>query len=117
CAHGVELDLASEKFGWLRESSADISTSNLRSQMEDDGYLFLREFWPREQVQTVRNTITEQLARLGFLNANTSRDEARSIPGKKVGRAMGNPLNQKNPLLHELLFGSRITSFFETFLN
>lgn len=85
--------------------------------MADDGYLFLRGFWPREKVQAVRDSLTAQLERLGFLRPGFPRDEARCIPGKEVGRAMGNPLNQHDPALRELLFGEQMMAFFGEFLG
>jgi hypothetical protein len=84
--------------------------------MEADGYLYLREFWPRAQVQAVRDSITRQLDALGFLQPGAPVDEAR-FHGREVGRAMGNPLNQQDPLLQNLVFGPRIIDFFQTFLG
>src|SRR5258706_14910181 len=104
-AHGVELDGSSEKFGWLRETGASADISVLRSQMRQDGYLFLRDFWARDRVQRVRDSLTSQLEQLGFLRAGASRDEARAVPDKAPGRATGNPLDQNDPVLRNLVFG------------
>ena len=116
CAHGLSLDLSPEKFGFLHETHASEEVSALRGRMLDDGYLYLREFWSRDVVQAVRDSVTGQLARLGFLPPATPPDEAR-FHGREVGRAMGNPLDQQDPLLRELVFGSRITDFFRSFLG
>ena len=113
---GKPLDLSPDRFGFFRESSANDETDDLRRQMAQDGYLYLRNFWNREQVQAVRDSITGQLEKLGFLRTGAPRDEAR-FNGREVGRAMGNPLNQHDPLLRDLLFGERITDFFEDFLG
>ena len=115
-AHGLPLDLRPEKFGFLHETRPDEPVADLRRRMEDNGYLYLREFWTRDQVQAVRDSITGQLAQLGFLKANSSPDEA-SFDGREVGRAMGNPLNQHDPRLRDLVFGPRITDFFQSFLG
>src|SRR5262245_11778338 len=104
-AHGVELDDAPGKFGWLAESKATEDIGVLRSRIRKDGYLFLRNFWPRQRVQQVRDSLTGQLDRLGFLQPGTPRDEVRAVPGKAPGRATGNPLDQKDPLLRNLVFG------------
>jgi len=116
CAQGVPLDLSPANFGFLKESRANEPVDVLRHQMEEDGYLYLREFWNRDQVQAVRDSLTGQLAKLGFLKAGSPPDEAR-FDGREVGRAMGNPLNQRDPLLRDLVFGSRITDFFASFLG
>lgn len=115
---GQSLDTSPEAFGWLKESATDgVPPADHRRQMEDDGYLFLRDFWPRDQVQTVRDSLTAQLARLGYFKADTPPDEARVNPAKEPGRAMGHPLDQKDKLLHELLFGERLLGFFSRFLG
>jgi hypothetical protein len=68
-AQGVSLDLSPDAFGFLKESSADEPVDRLHQQMEEDGYLYLREFWNRDKVQAVRDSLTGQLAKLGFLKA------------------------------------------------
>lgn len=88
----------------------------LRARMQSDGYLYLREFWSREQVQRVRDSITGQLHHLGFLAPGSVPDEA-VFGGREVGRAMGNPLDQRDPELRRLVFGPRILDFFAGFLG
>ncbi|MBC7369330.1 MAG: phytanoyl-CoA dioxygenase family protein [Undibacterium sp.] len=116
CANGLPLDLSPEKFGFLRETKPDEPVATLHQRMDDDGYLYLREFWSRDRVQAVRDSVTTQLARLGFLKPGTPPDEA-CFDGREVGRAMGNPLDQHNPLLRDLVFGAKITDFFQAFLG
>ena len=115
-ALGQRLDLSPEKFGFFRETHFNTERATMLQRMEDDGYLYLRDFWSRETVQLVRNSLTSQLDQLGFLRPESPIDEAR-FNGREVGRAMGNPLNQRDPLLRELVFGPRITDFFQTFLG
>jgi ectoine hydroxylase-related dioxygenase (phytanoyl-CoA dioxygenase family) len=54
---------------------------------------------------------------LGFLHPASLRDEARAVPGREVGRAMGNPLDQNDPALRALVFGDHIMSFFTRLLG
>ncbi len=115
-AQGLPLELSDDKFGFLVESNPAESPALLQERMEADGYLYLREFWPRAQVQAVRDSITRQLDALGFLQPGAPSDEAR-FHGHEVGRAMGNPLNQQDPLLQNLVFGPRIIDFFKNFLG
>lgn len=116
CAHGIPLDLGPDKFGFLHETHAGEDVAVMHRRMDENGYLHLREFWDREKVQAVRDSVTGQLARLGFLKPGTPPDEAR-FDGREVGRAMGNPLNQHDPLLRDLVFGPRIIDFFQSFLG
>ena len=115
---GVEINPAPTHLGFLRDTTpgAD-SIPALRERMQEEGYLFLRGFWERERVQAVRDSLTAQLERLGMLRPGSPRDEARGIPGREVGRAMGNPLDQHDPKLRELLFGERMLSFLREFLG
>lgn len=113
---GKPLDLVPDRFGFLEESTDTDHVDDLRRRIDEHGYLYLREFWDRERVQGVRDSLTSQLDRLGFLKPGTSRDDVR-FNGREVGRAMGNPLDQHDPLLRDLLFGERITQFFERFLK
>ena len=115
--HGVELDGSREKFGWLTESQPSADVSVLHTRIQRDGYLFLRDFWRRERVQEVRDSLTIQLERLGFLQPGAPRDEARAIPDRTPGRATGNPLDQGNPVLRNLVFGDEIMAFFRRFLG
>jgi hypothetical protein len=113
---GQPLDLSPDYFGFLQESRVDEGTDVMRRRMQDEGYLYLRNFWSRNAVQEVRNSLTGQLDRLGFLKPGATVDEAH-FNGREVGRAMGNPLNQKDPVVRDLVFGSHINDFFQTFLN
>lgn len=113
---GESLDLSPERFGFLRESSAVEAPQELRQRIDADGYLYLREFWDRSAVQEVRDSLIAQLQNMNFLKPGTDPDEA-LFNGREIGRAFGNPLNQRDPVLRGLLFGPRITEFFETFLG
>lgn len=118
CTLGVELPPSPHHFGFLRDTTPGANdVTALRARMENDGYVFLRNFWPRREVQAVRDSLTAQLDRLGFLPAGFPRDEARCLPDRAVGRAMGNPLDQHDPALRELLFGERMMRFFDDFLG
>ena len=112
---GQPLDLSQDRFGFFYETKIDEEIGVLRQRLKDDGYLYLRNFWSREAVQVVRDSLTSQLDRLGFLRPGAPRDEAR-FDGREVGRAMGNPLDQRDPVLRDLVFGPQITDFFQTFL-
>jgi ectoine hydroxylase-related dioxygenase (phytanoyl-CoA dioxygenase family) len=113
---GQPLDLSPDRFGFFRETDNDETTRVMRDRMDDEGYLYFRNFFSRDAVQLVRNSITRQLDRLGFLRPGSPVDEAQ-FNGREIGRAMGNPLDQRDPLLREMVFGERITDFFQEFLG
>ena len=113
---GHVLETSATSFGYLKGSSALEPVQSLVQKMDEDGYLYLKGFWHREQVQRVRDSITSELSTLGFLDSKYSINEAK-FAGREVGRALGNPLSQQNPFLRELLFGSHILNFFRQFLS
>jgi ectoine hydroxylase-related dioxygenase (phytanoyl-CoA dioxygenase family) len=113
---GHELDLSASRFGFFRETPTDEPMEIQHQQMQDDGYLYLRDFFERDAVQAVRDSLTRQLDELGFLRPGLPRDEAR-FNGREVGRALGNPLNQHDPLLRELIFGAPVLNYFAEFLG
>lgn len=113
---GHALDLSADRFGFFRETWVDESLDIQRRRMQEDGYLYLRDFFQREQVQKVRDSLTRQLEELGFLRPGTPRDEAK-FNGREVGRALGNPLDQHDPLLRNLIFGAPVLKFFAEFLG
>ncbi len=117
-AFGHRLDLSAHHFGWLTQSDLSAaSIAHLRDQAMSDGYLYFRDFWPRAQVQAVRNALVQQLWEKELLQPGTEKDACVAIPGHEIGRAMGHPLNQKTPQLQDLVFGDRIMTFFTEFLG
>ena len=115
-ALGHQLNLAPDRFGFFDETHVNGDVGEMRHRINNDGYLYVPRFWAREVVQSVRESLTRQLDQLGFLVPGTPPDDVR-FNGREVGRAMGNPLDQKNPLLRELVFGERISLFFQELLG
>ena len=115
---GVEIDTGRESFGFLRDSSDALPSPRvLRQRMKRDGYLYLRGFWKREEVKEVRLSILRQLRDLGFIDLSMPLEHGKAFAGKGAGRAFGNPLDQRNPKLLNLLYGDRMMSFFDRFLG
>jgi hypothetical protein len=74
---GRPLDTSEEAFGELRDSSYLLGDGEAtRARMEEDGYLFLRGFFRREDVLAARRIIVERLAEEGFLQAGADPMEA-----------------------------------------
>lgn len=43
-----------ERLGWLRPTSKDLPVDELRQRLHEDGYLFVKDLIPREDVLKVR---------------------------------------------------------------
>ena len=80
-----ELDLSSEKFGYL-ESSANLvgNPLALRARMEDEGYLFLPGLLNRDDVLAARRTCAERLAAKGLLDESRDIMDCIAKPGAQI---------------------------------
>ncbi|KAF2660789.1 hypothetical protein K491DRAFT_648511 [Lophiostoma macrostomum CBS 122681] len=90
--------LRPDQVGALKESSADLSTQELRRRYDQDGYIFLKGLLPREDVLKAREEYFKMLAPSGVLKPGTSAvdgifDDAKDkadFPGIGAGVADGN---------------------------
>ena len=114
---GHRLDTSEHNFGELRDSSYLLSDAEaLRTQVQEDGYLFLRGFFRRDDVLAVRREFVSRLAALGNLEPGT--DPMDAI--KRTG-GLAQPLPQDfgldNPQLKPLLYSPRILNFYRDFFG
>lgn len=120
---GHHLDTSSECFGVLC-SSIDIKddTHALHARIKRDGYLYLPEFWSREEVLKRRIMITDQLAKKGFLNLDYPIIDAvakENIDLTSVSTHFKNKDRQDSMFLEmsRLLFSGKIINFLESYLG
>lgn len=118
-ARGVDLPTGEADFGFLRPSEDLLGDGEaLRRRLDEDGYLYLRGFHPREEVAAVRGAIVRQLEGLGFLRPGTPPGEAWWNPEAPVPESARNhPLDQREPGLQRLLFGERLTGLLAELLG
>lgn len=76
-ACGKPVDVSTARFGWLRESNDALSDNGeLRHRLDVDGYLYLRDFLPRDQVQSAKTDVLNTFANEGILDPAYPVDEA-----------------------------------------
>jgi ectoine hydroxylase-related dioxygenase (phytanoyl-CoA dioxygenase family) len=130
-SRGYKLD--PNEFGFLEDSSAHIKDADyLRQKMADAGYLFLKGFFPRDEVLKARQEILDRFEEKGFLDRNHSSQEgvlANRIANERTAfaaTAAGNEvINKFNPVdiikgnqpLWDLLNEGRIMEFFGAFFG
>jgi len=118
-SRGVELPTGREHFGVLRESADALHhLDELRQRLDDDGYLYLPGFWSRESVREVRLSVLRQLAALGCLDPAKPFEEGWSnadVPPPAQART--SPLDQCDPRMMSLLYGSRLLNLFAALLG
>jgi len=117
-ASGYSLDLSENCFGELRESSYLIGDGEaLRSRMQEDGYLYLRGFFKRDDVMGVRRTIAEHLMANGYLIPGSDPMECLAKLPSDPGKVFRPDFAQENPVLHKLLYTGRIMDFYREFFG
>lgn len=113
-AQGQPLNTSPEAFGQLREYADSVDDPQpLRQSLAEDGYLFLRQFFDREPVRAARRSLLSQLDDQGFLLPGSDGDDASANPDRPTGRAFGNPLDQQDRAVRDLVFGQQMMSFFD----
>ncbi len=115
-AQGVELDTSPAKFGWLQESNDLLEEpQQLRQRAQSEGYLFLRNFFEREQVLEARRSLLSSLAQEGKLDMGADLMQGRVLPGANL--SFRPDLAQGNQLLHRVIYGERAMSFWDGFFG
>lgn len=114
---GHPLEVAADRFGWLRPTqSTDVT--ELRRALDADGYLYLPGFFERGEVVAARGEVLRQLSELGFLKPGAPVELGVFDPeNPPPAQARAHPLDQQNTLLQRLLFGERTMGFFARFFG
>ncbi|MFD2613462.1 phytanoyl-CoA dioxygenase family protein [Paenibacillus gansuensis] len=111
-----EFQLGSEELTELRDSTELLgSVEQLRTRMEEDGYLLLRGFHDRAQVLRARSQILAKLAADGKFAEETDPEEA--IIGPLNKGAFYGGTNEDLPEFLELVNSARVMQFFQDFLG
>lgn len=115
-AGGEEVDQSPRRFGWLRESNDALGNfSELQQRMATDGYLFIRDFHPRAEIEAVRAEIMDAFSAEGMLDPAFPAIEGRHIDGQ-------NPyfrpdLAKKNQKLQRVVYGPAMMEFYSGLLG
>lgn len=110
------LDASPAALGLLRSSTDALDDrGELHQRMALDGYLFLPGLLDRDQVQAARTSSLERLAEQDLFLPGQPLDEALLKPGVHMRSAQSVPLD--NPPLFDLLYGSHMIEFYESFLG
>ncbi|MFM1851024.1 MAG: hypothetical protein RIS54_708 [Verrucomicrobiota bacterium] len=110
-AHNLTLDTSEEAFGFLRSSEHLLGDpAALRARLEDDGYLFIRNFLPKDIVRTARLSILQRLADAGHLDPSQPLEAGitRSDNAPKFMPALANP----NRDVERVVFGPELLGFY-----
>ncbi|MEI8313634.1 MAG: phytanoyl-CoA dioxygenase family protein [Verrucomicrobiota bacterium] len=110
-AQGRELDTRAESIGELECSASLLAEPQaLQERMREDGYLFIRGFFQREDVMAARRTVVSRLLAAGVLEPGT--DPMQAIARKERHQHSPYELARNNPELRNLLYRGRIMDFY-----
>jgi len=113
---GQRLNISEHAFGELRESSHLSDIEKLRIRLAEDGYLFMRGFFRREDVLEVRREVVKQIAALGNLEPGTDPMDAILRKDGQI-QPFGYGWGLDNPAMRPLLFSGRIIDFYREFFG
>lgn len=110
-SQGHALDLRPESFGELQCSAALLgNASALQARMHEQGYLFVRGFFRREDVLSARRTVIQRMAASGWLDPESDPMEGAVRPG--VALTFQPELGENNPELERVLYEGTIMEFY-----
>jgi hypothetical protein len=109
-----EIDSADPRVATeLRDGSALLGDARaLRERLEDDGYLLLRGFHPRDQVLRARRAIVEHLAAAGALAPGSAPDDAIAAASAAPPNMKGRREITHHPAVQAILEGPRVMTLF-----
>lgn len=119
CGH--PLDTSPAAFGSLTASDAHGEpTETLRQRLQSDGYLYLKGFYPRDDILTGRQTIIEELDSRRLVDRRFPLEQAvidreHYVPSEATIESLSF-LGQRPPL-RDLLYGNPLRSFLNGLLD
>jgi hypothetical protein len=115
-SYGHDLDMAEDKIGLIRDSSdAENDFDELRRRFDEDGYLYMKGYLGRDNVLEARREITVRLNTLGMLHPDHPGMDG--VMSDDYGAAFHPTLSENNAPLRNVLYGERLTGFYEKFLR
>lgn len=113
---GHPLSMEPADFGLLTDSRHLLhDPAALRQQMEEEGYLYIKDFFPVELIREARQMMLHKLTEAGFLNDDPQQPEGTLKPGVDLGFLPG--IAQQNPAIHRVVFGPEIHEFYKSLLD
>lgn len=110
-ANKLPVDTNEDAFGELRSSEDLLGQPELlRERLEEDGYLYIRNFLPRDIVQEARLSLLRRLSAGGFLDPAAPLEEGIANPDN-TPKFMPNLANP-NPEVARVVFGPELTGFY-----
>lgn len=115
-ALGYPIDQSKTRFGSLLESSSLVSDpSALKKRFDDEGYIYIKSFFPASQISAIRKGISTRLKQRGYLDQTKDAELLKAAPNNGIYRVMTDfndipevkevAEGQKMLDIHSILFG------------
>lgn len=115
-SNGLVLSTAPEDFGYLIDSHPLLGNAEaLRQRMDQDGYLYIRDFFDRNLITAARRSLTEKLAAAGLLDPST--DPAEGRLKAEVDMSFMPALASQNETILRVVFGPELKTFYQNLLG
>lgn len=116
CSLGHELEISEHSFGWLQDSASIASDpSALRSRMDEEGYLYLRDFFPREVILEARMSLLSSLQKGDIFEDN--QPLADGILKRGLNPKFNETAWKNQPAVERVVFGPEVRSFYTGLLG
>jgi hypothetical protein len=112
---GKYLDSDESVFGFLRNSAGSTDAQELQRRLEADGYLYLKGFFPRNDVLEVRKEILKRMRVLDLVLPTPDALDAIANPTRST--IFMPELAQNNRVLEGLIYSKRVMDFYEGLLE
>jgi ectoine hydroxylase-related dioxygenase (phytanoyl-CoA dioxygenase family) len=113
---GKALETDEDVFALLRDSSGSVpDPDEVHARLAADGYLYLKNFFPREEILKVREGILNRLRKQDLILPSSDPLEARANPERRT--AFMPELAANNLALERLIYGPRVMGFYESLLK
>jgi ectoine hydroxylase-related dioxygenase (phytanoyl-CoA dioxygenase family) len=113
---GKILDSEDNGFGLLRDSSGLLANhGELRARLQEDGYLYLKGFFPREDVLQVRKDILARMREQNLILPSPDPLEAIANPERRT--VFMPELAKNNSGLERLIYGERVMELYQRLLE
>jgi Phytanoyl-CoA dioxygenase (PhyH) len=110
-AQGKVLETSDETLGELQSSDLPIRADDARRSVDQNGYLLLRGFFPREQVLAAAEDLT------GRIRAKTAAKKEGGDSGYMLPGGLFAEVAAESEVFMDLLYGERALGFYEVFFG
>ncbi|KAJ5357385.1 hypothetical protein N7541_004543 [Penicillium brevicompactum] len=111
--------ISSEKIGFLRPTPKNLPVEQLRQRLKEDGYLFVKDVIPREDVLDARENYFKQYSETSLLEPGSSPRDGifNSSSSPDLHKGIGGQGLPTNPVEHQILIDAHKEAEYRAFVE